>query len=339
MNMHRGSRRALIAAAAFTTLMLSACQREPTDRTSVEAKQSMLFSLATRFRVDPATIEPESFMQVIWNDDCYGIAQDRACNPGTFFGYRIEAAIGGELYAYHALVDDPFRVMLADGPDPGIGLPALAWLWMGDDIGCQSLAIAPDGLAAIGLCGGPHAAHALLDETGRPEEWQHFYGRFAPFELTTSDQALSFYGPGTTAASPAWQRALASWAALQWEEIQRGGSGAAYGRGLAATRPVTDAPGQCHFLEVTEYGRAAVTRAPCDGRAGAETARYGWLDDDLWGQISSWYITWSSIYDTQLGIEFYTEGSNPVSEADKGQLVRVVDQVVERLAGQAPAAP
>jgi hypothetical protein len=331
------ARPAAALAVAAAALAASACQREPTDRTSVEAKASMLASLAARFRTEPAAIEQRAFRQVIWSDDCYGIVLERECAPGTFFGYELEVAVGGELFAYHALVDDPFAVMLAEGPDPRIGIPALSWQWT-TEASCQSLVVAPDGLAAIGLCGGPHDAHALLEENGRLEEWQHFYGRFAPFELVTVDHAVSLQGPGLESASAAWQRAVAAWAALQWSEIQGGGAAPESGRGLFVTRPAADQPGGCHFVEVTEYGLAVVTRGPCDGAVG-DGVTWGWLDDGSWELVGDWFATWSSVYDTQLGIEFYTSGTNAVGEADKTRVLEVADQIIARIGAPAPAAP
>jgi hypothetical protein len=319
---------------AAALIALSGCQREPTDRTSVEAKAAMLSSLAARFRVDPSAVQTGLFQQIIWPDDCMGIPQDRECSPGSFFGYRLEVAIDGQAYAYHALVDDPYAVMLAEGPEPQVGLPALAWQWS-SDTACHSLTIAPDGLAALGLCGGPHEAHPLVEEAGRLEEWRYFMERFAPFEWSTPDRALSFYGPGTQTASLAWQRAVAAWAELQWAELQGAQGGVAFGRTLTANRPVSDQPGICHYLEVTEYGRAAVTRGACDGSS-ADATWYGWLDDGSWELVGEGFTTWSSIYDTELGVEFYTQGTNTVGEAEKARLVQVIDQVIARIAG-APA--
>src|SRR5688572_22066869 len=90
------------AAALVVLLVASACQREPMDRTSQEAKSAMLTSLASRFRVDPLMIESSSFRQMIWQDDCYGIQQDRACNPGSFFGYQLAVIVGDQSYVYNA---------------------------------------------------------------------------------------------------------------------------------------------------------------------------------------------------------------------------------------------
>ena len=310
----------------------AACQAEPTDPASLEAREAMRFSLATRFRVSPEQVRTESFTQRIWSDDCLGIPQERECRPGTFFGYRLQATIDQKSYAYHARVEDPFMVLLAEGPDPGIGLPALAWEWIGNETGCQSLLIAPDGLAAVGLCGGPHAAHALLEEVDRPAEWQYFHRRFAPFDFTEGDHALGFYGPGADTATLAWQRAITAWAALQWTEIQGGRSGAAYGRALAARRPISERPGVCTHLEVTEYGRGLVSVGACQDGAG-ELSRDGWLQNAEWEQLSGWFHEWAPVYDGESGIEFYARGSAAVGGVEKAMLLQLADAIAARLLG------
>jgi hypothetical protein len=324
----------LIGAAAFV-LLASACQREPTDRTSQEAKQAMVASISTRFRAEPQDVGP--IRQMIFNDDCYGIVLDRTCNPGSYFGYRLDVLVNGQTFTYHALVDNPSVVMLAEGPDPRIGTPALTWQLYTGTGSCESLVIAPDGLAAVGVCRGPHDAHALYPEMGRPEEWQYFHERFASFDLTAADYAVTFLANGLEGASPAWQRAIASWAALQWSEIV---SGPMEGVGLAlsARRPVPDQADACDFLLVSEYGRAALSRGVCAGGAGGEM-RYAWLDDDVWEQIGSWHESWSPIYDVQNGLQLYARGTIAVGQQEQDRLLALADEVIRRMGGGTAAPP
>jgi hypothetical protein len=328
-----------VGAAAFVlpgVLLTSACQREPTDRTSQESKQAMVAAISTRFRVAPEEVGP--IRQIIWNDDCYGIILDRECTPGTYYGYRLEALVNGQAYTYHALVENPSAVMLAQGPDPRIGLPALSWQWVGESGICESLLIAPDGLPAVGLCGGPHAAHALYAEMGRPEEWQYFHGRFATFEITGDDFALSFQSNGMENTSPAWQRAVAAWAELQWAEIVAGPADG-YGLALSARRPVATQPDSCDFLQISEYGRAALSRGSCAEGTG-DAPRYAWVDDDIWNEIGSWHASWSPIYDVENGLQLYARGTVAVGGEEQGRLRALVDQLIARMGGaESPPAP
>ncbi len=324
----------LVGTVAFA-LLATACEREPTDRTSQDAKQAMVASISTQFRAEPQDVG--SLRQVIWNDDCFGIQLERACNPGSYFGYQLEVLMNGEPYTYHALVDNPAAVMLAEGPDPRVGLPALTWELYSEMGSCESLLIAPDGLAAVGVCGGPHAAHPLYAEMGRPEEWQYFQGRFATFELAATDYAVTFQSNGLEGASPAWQRAIASWAALQWSEIVSGPS-EGMALALSARRPLPDQPESCEFLVIYEYGRAGLARGLC-GEGAAGTARYAWVDDDVWEQIGSWHASWSPIYDVENGLQLYARGTMAVGAQEQGQLLALVDEVIRRMGGGAPAGP
>jgi hypothetical protein len=307
------------------------------DRTSQEAKSAMLTSLASRFRVDPGMIEASSFRQMIWQDDCYGIQQDRACNPGSFFGYQLTVTVGDQSYVYNAPVDDPYVVMLVEGPDPEIGLPALSWQWIGGITGCESLLIAPDGTAALGVCGGPHAAHPLHEDVGRLEEWRYFYQRFASFELVGGDYSVSLQGPGLEGALPSWQRAVGAWARIQWEEIQAGQTNVETARAMEVTRPVPQMEGWCDQVIVSVYGRAAVFRHPCVGEGG-ETPVTLWLDDQIWAQIDGWRASWSRLYDVEMQLQVYGEGTDPVSESDKQRVLSVADEIIARV-GAGPVVP
>jgi hypothetical protein len=274
---------------------------------------------------------------MIWSDDCFGIILDRECAPGSYFGYALEVLFDGQAFTYHALVDNPAAVMLAAGPDPRIGLPALSWQSFSETSTCESLVIAPDGLAAVGLCGGPHAAHPLYAEMGRPEEWQYFMNRFAPFELIATEYAVSFYPTGVEGASPAWQRAVAAWAGIQWGEIVAGPMDG-YGLALSARRPVPDQPESCDFLLIFEYGRAALSRASCAGGS-SDVPRYAWVDDDVWNEIGSWHASWSPIYDVVNGLEFYARGTTGVGQQEQDRLLALADETIRRMGGGSGALP
>src|SRR5687767_6101385 len=145
------------------------------DPAARDALETMRFTAAMRFRVNPAEAVPQAFERTAWPDDCVGIAQDRACRPGAIAGYKLLLRIAGQNYQYHAKVNDALGFVLAAGPDPGMDTVALSWRMDGVDVGCRSLRIAPSGMAAIGACGGPHEAHPLIEEVDRLTEWRYFH--------------------------------------------------------------------------------------------------------------------------------------------------------------------
>ena len=139
--------------------------------------------------------------------------------------------ISGEHYEYRSNLDGSY-FLLACGPQAQIEAPVL--IWEGDEPdGCQSLALAADGRAAIGPCGAPQTPLHLFDDMQRPQQLVYLRGRFAPFYAETLAGRVTFQGRGKEIAMPAWQRAIATWARLVRQELQFGRSGASWGLALA----------------------------------------------------------------------------------------------------------
>jgi hypothetical protein len=304
----------------------------PLDTPSREALEAMRFTIAQRFRANPADVVPHLFERATWPDDCLGIQQDRPCRPGAIAGYRLVIRVLGKDYEYHARAADVLAFVLASGPAADSDSVALAWRFDGEDVGCGSLRIAPGGLAAIGACGGPHESHALIEEVDRLTEWRYFYERFAPFDLVQGQQTLAFEGIGKEAPTPAWKHAVLQWAGLQYGEIHGGRTGAAYGRALSAGRPIEGRPGYCYTLEATYWGRAAVSVGRCGGGAG-ESTQWGWIDDGSWQRLSIWLADWAPVYDAAArnGVELYAHGMKSTTEAERAELLRMVDSLIARI--------
>jgi hypothetical protein len=157
-----------------------------------------------------------------------------------------------------------------------------------------------------------------LPELPSRAEWRHLYHRFAPFQLATGDHTLAFRGTGPLTPSPAWRRAVSSWAALRSSELRAGRSGAAHGRAMAYRRANPNRAGHCDILEVTEYGTAYAGSARCDGGDG-EPGRYAWLSDPLWEELSPWLDLWRAFEDT-AGLYFFGRGDRTLRSDDVARL-------------------
>lgn len=313
-------------------LALATCAEPTLPPEAEEAREAMRFTVATRFRINPAAVETVAFEPTTWADSCLDIAQESDCRPEPTDGYRLHVRLGGRDYEYRSSKADPSDIVLAAGPNPGIPNPALSWTWRGVDVGCHRLLIAPDGRAAIGRCGAPMTALSLIEEVNRPAEWQYFYERFAPFGFSPPDGALRFEGAGAEVASPAWRRALAAWVAVQWAELHSGRSSAGLGRAASFRLPVPRRDGQCYTLEVAEYGQANVITGPCGENGG--NAREVWLDDAAWEAFDEWFYRFSVL--DREGVGFFGQGTEAPSDADVGVMRRWAETVAAQYAPVVP---
>jgi hypothetical protein len=197
----------------------------------------------------------------------------------------------------------------------------------GDTDACKTLIINADGQAQTGLCGQPETMVAASAE--QIPFWSEISMRFAPFEVETPEERLTFQGTGDI-ASPAWERAVASWARFTYGELVTG-------RVSASVRTVlhwqfeenADEPGSCDHLIVLSHGYAYVNRGPCEG-GNLEPQVEGWLETEELEQLDAWYY----------GRANYAEGNNylaglgdePMSEAEMVRLAQWAEEVAGRLA-------
>jgi hypothetical protein len=282
---------------------------------SREAREAMLFTVASQFHESASALEVTRFERVAWRDSCLEIRRRGDCQREPTAGYRLRLRRRGQTYEYRAPLSSPTDVALAAAPDPRIGRPTLEWMWSPSHGACQTLVISADARPAIGWCDGPLAELTWLPELPSREEWLYLRRRFAPFQVRDGDHMLVFNGAGTEVPSADWQRALESWASLRWSELRTGRSGAAHGRAAAFRRPIANRSGYCEILEVTEYGRAYAGRALCEG-GGGEPGRTGWLSNELWEQFSSWHRKWSSYSDEPTGVHFFGRGTHAPTASD-----------------------
>jgi hypothetical protein len=320
-------------------LLAAACNRQaepPPTEESIGAQDAMLFSITTQHRTDRDSVEVEAFEEVTFPDACLGIPMQEACARVETPGYRLSVEIRGESYQYHASTTEPTRVLLAAGPNTGVGMPAL--VWQDTDGSCQSLFIGANGQAAIGPCDAPHVGLALLEERDRPSEWTYFRERFRPFSYGEGTRHVSFQGRGDESASPAWQRAVLNWATLQWTELQGGRSAAAYGRALTSRRTDAERPDYCHVLEVADYGAALVSTALCEGGS-EEDLRTGWIENDAWEQFDIWMQTFTNTTLAGDSTQFMGGGTRAPNEAEQDSILQWVDEVIDTFAGDVGSQP
>jgi len=292
-----------------------------------ETVQAALYLLASQFRVGMDRVHLVRWEQVDWPNGCLGIPMRDACTQAIVPGYRIVVEIGGQQYEYRSTLADPYRLLLAAGPDPGIEEPALVWEGQEDD-GCQSLLMAPDGRAAMGPCDAPHVLLPLLVEMGRPKQWGDLLARFAPFEAETPSGWVKFQGQGPEAPIPAWQRAIAAWARLVRQELLFGRSGASCGAALAWHPEMPERPGYCKFLHVEMYGLAYASVARCGGGE-AQDLGQGWLETAEWEQFDAWFYGRAPVYDPEL--DFFGIGDKGMNESEVDALRAWAKGVYNRL--------
>ena len=300
-----------------------------------EALQATLWQLASQFRVSMDQVHLVRWEQIDWPDGCLSISMRDACTQAAVPGYRIVVEVGEHEYEYRSTLSDaqPYRLLLAAGPNPGIEEPAL--VWEGQVEGrCRSLILAADGRAAMGPCDAPHAPRSLLEEMGRPQQWADLLARFAPFEAETPSGWVRFQGQGREAASPAWQRAVAAWARLVRQELLFGRSGASWGAAMAWHREMPERPGYCQFLQVEVYGVAYASIARCEG-GDPQYLGQGWLETAEWEQFDAWFYGWAPVYHEEL--DFFGTGTQEMSESEVDALRRWVEAVYSRLTVEASA--
>jgi hypothetical protein len=151
------------------------------------------------------------------------------------------------------------------------------------------------------------------EQFARPELWQDWLPRSAPFEADTPHGRVVFLGQGTAAASPAWQRALAAWAKLVALELNDGRSGASWGAALAWQQPLSDRLGYCQFLSVQTYAWAYASIALCEG-GDPQNLGQGWVEPAAWRQFDDWFYNRSPV--TQESLSFFGAGSQEMSQAE-----------------------
>ncbi|NLE77261.1 MAG: hypothetical protein GX605_10990 [Chloroflexi bacterium] len=299
-----------------------------------EAVTAALRILGQQFRADADLVRLLDWEPVTWSDGCLGVPLPSACTEALVPGYRMEVEIQGDRYEYRSSMPDaqPYLLLLAAGPDPGIERPLLTW--EADEAeGCRSLVLGLDGRAAVGPCGAPQTPLRLRDEVGRSQQWRDLVARFAPFEAETPSGRVAFRGQGPEAPSAGWQRAIGFWARLVQLELRSGRSGASWGTVLAWQEEMADRPGYCRFLQVEGYGTAFASVAQCGG-GDPQTLGQDWLRTPEWERMDGWLASRASVDLDDLRF-MNASGAEAMSEEELEQLRAWAAQVYDRLAGPA----
>jgi hypothetical protein len=294
-----------------------------------EAREAMLFTIASQFREPAALLGVVEFDPVDFEDSCLDIRRRGPCRREPTEGYRLRLTRRGEPYEYRAPAASPTDVALASAPDPSMGTPALEWSWSSAPGGCQRLLVSLDARAALGWCDGPIVELPWMGFA--MDEWSYLYRRFASFRRDTDQHSVAFAGTGGDAVTSPWQDAIGRWASLRWSELRAGRSGAAHGRALSYRRPVRDREGYCDVLEVTEYGVAYLGRSMCEG-GGGETGRAAWLSNELWARMNRWIVEWAPHTDEAAGLYFFGSGARVPDAADVRALTEWTDQAMAHVA-------
>lgn len=196
-------------------------------------------------------------------------------------------------------------------------------IWEGDPLAddnlaeCRRLQLAADGQALLGACG--EAGTVVEPFAFQEEQWTDMLNRFAPFERETEQGRLVFRGQGQV-SSPAWERALDSWARFTYLESASGRAGAA-NRTIMSwfLGEVPDQPGACRHLVVLSHGYAYSNITPCEGGDVKETVG-GWVETAEWEQLDTWLYNQAPVY--QDNNYFSGQSSAEMSEAEVAELAR-----------------
>jgi len=100
--------------------------------------------------------------------------------------------------------------------------PGLVWQGQLDDgraSSCKQLRLLRNADGSRGPCDATTQPVQLAGK--HSQEWAAILSLFAPFELTTPTEHLSFYGSGQMAGA-AWQRALVAWMRATYQELEAG---------------------------------------------------------------------------------------------------------------------
>lgn len=203
--------------------------------------------------------------------------------------------------------------------------PALVWEAK-EGKSCQSLKIAASGVATFGPCQAAGTQRALnAGQFASASLWNHWLKRFAPLQTETSWGRVTFRGQGTELASPAWGRAIASWAKLAYQELESGRSGASWGTALSWDH--RSSSGECQFLQVEIYGRAQAGSGPCQG--GVQAFGEAWLETQEMEALDRWFYGKAPVF--AEGLKLFAMGKEVMSPAEVGELRRWTSDVFARV--------
>lgn len=210
-------------------------------------------------------------------------------------------------------------------------------LWEGpalfaeDQTECHRLRVTEDFQTFVGLCEGEQTEVEFV--TSGEGGLAGMVARFAPFQLDTANERITFNGGGEIAGR-AWERAITSWANFTYAELASGRIGAANRTVLAWSLGEQD--GRCQMLLVLSHGYATAGRTPCEGGQ-MEVIASGWIDTAEWGQFDAWLYGRAPLYQDNNYLD--GRGTTEMSAEEAAALAEWAGKVYAKLtqAGSVPA--
>jgi hypothetical protein len=117
---------------------------------------------------------------------------------------------------------------------PALGVDGTLLIWRNDGEPCETALFTLEELS-FGPCSGT-LAQALTGPTTRTQRLSQLVNTYASFTEQTEAGKVSFSGKGSNIATAAEQRAIAEWAKLEYQVVQAGRAGAAWGLAFAWQR-------------------------------------------------------------------------------------------------------
>lgn len=234
---------------------------EAVSSESLPAVQAARQFLAEQLNIAVDAIQVVEVTPVEWPDFCLGAANpDEMCMQVITPGYRIILLVGSVQYPLHTNADGS-AVRVAGRAVPGVEsgeqLPVFVW----ESADCEKATLSLDGIA-FGRCDGEQAFRPWDFDT--PASMRDFLLLYGAFSADTPVGSLTFNGRGPLIANPAEQRMMAEWVKLQFDIVQSGRTGAAWGLALSWSRQGGFA-GFCDDVAIYRDGSVIVSNCKAEG--------------------------------------------------------------------------
>lgn len=297
--------------------------------------QDALVQLREQFRVtNPDDVSLVSWEEVDFSNGCLGLSlRDTFCTQVITPGYRMILEVRNRGTFEYRLNAEGTLLLPASAPPTGIERPVLTWEGAGQPDGiCRTLALAPNGEALVGLCGGAQVPLRLFGDGSQLEELRYFADRFSSFAVDTSAGRVALFATGSEQAGAVWQRAVGEWARLTQGILRVGRLGPTAGEVLFWQTPAQTA-GVCQSLRVQVYGRAFAGLFPCGTSIDPERLEDHWLSADDLTRLYTWVDRYEPIsrQDGQTRLVLLARGEQRYTGAELVSVYTYAEQLYQRL--------